>query len=112
MMEDLEKLDLDIQLLTNDELDQYDDLNENKTAGNLVDIDIFDAVLPDIPAVVFHVSLLVQGKIIPCMKSVILQSEYLSNMSEMFENCEALPVPEIVGSETSRTYQNVFRLLL
>ena len=129
-MAELEISDLDIPLLSNDELGQYDDLagiereniidtfwddldligfgrdenalelfitgkDDDDKAINNNTIDPGDNV-NDLAKVNFPVSLLVRGKVVPCIKSLILESEYLSNMAEVFENSESLPVPEIV----------------
>jgi len=121
-MDGLEHLDLDIQLLTHEELDLYEtndfdgtitdratqdglDFDDNLAHNehNLAIDDVLLATLhqlvPEEPIQKFPVSLLVRGKVIPCIRSVILESEYLSNMSELFENCDSLPVPDTVSSK-------------
>ena len=114
-MVDLDNLDLDIQLLTSDEFDQYDDLAEifedNNTDTTCFDDIGCEEVANYVSKVKFPVSLLVGGKVIPCLKSIVIESEYLSNMAEVFENSEALPVPEIVRKEDIKEITEFYQIL-
>jgi len=119
-MAELENLEFDILLFSNDELEQNDDLAEQE---NIIDTSSDDLELigpgcdhgnrdvNDPTKVNFPVSLLVRGKVIPCIKSLVLESEYLSNMAEMFENSVSLPVPEIVSVKDIKEITKFVQLL-
>jgi len=112
-MTDLDSLDLDIQFLTSCELDQYDLLGDD--LANILEAENVKTIRFDESGCEGLVqkckteeemhnsqlvaSLLVGDQLVLCPKSFIIESEYLANMAEVFENSEALPVPEIVKVE-------------